>query len=64
MNFDTLVGKLALVGLTGVVFAVLYVLLIALFVDAALVSMDWFIASVVVGAGCSYPIYQQKGVIQ
>ncbi len=63
MGFDTLGGKLALVGLTGIVFAVLYMLVIAIAVDPRLISADWLIASGVAGAGCSYLIYQQKGII-
>ncbi|MFP4649276.1 MAG: hypothetical protein ACLFMS_08835 [Halorhodospira sp.] len=64
MDFDTLPGKVALVGLTGVVFAVLYMLVIAIAVDPRLISADWLIASGVVGAGYSYVIYQYKGIIK
>ncbi len=63
MNLDTWSGKLALVFLTGVAFAVLYVLFIAIAVDARLISADWVLAAALVGAGCSYPIYQFKGII-
>ncbi len=63
MGFNTLGGKLALVGLTGVVFAILYVLVIAIAVDPRLIAADWVITAGVAGAGCSYLIYQHKGII-
>ncbi|ABM61094.1 hypothetical protein [Halorhodospira halophila] len=64
MDFDTLGGKLALVGLTGVAFAILYMLFIAIAVDPRLISMDWLVVAALAGAGCSYLIYEYKGIIK